>query len=114
SDEPVWQGVRPARNPIRRHRFGRRSQTAAYRPLCAARTRCPPTLALCDIIFQIMKLAVITLILAGTLAAAEGTGSWKSAGFLNLPAAAEVGAMSAVAVDRTHKYIYVLHRGGTP
>jgi DNA-binding beta-propeller fold protein YncE len=61
-----------------------------------------------------MKLAIITLVLAGTLTAAEGTGSWKSVGFLNLPAAAEVGAMSAVAVDRTHKYIYVLHRGGTP
>ncbi len=61
-----------------------------------------------------MKLAAIALVLAGTMSAADGAGAWKSAGFLNLPAAAEVGAMSAVAVDRAHKYIYVLHRGGTP
>jgi DNA-binding beta-propeller fold protein YncE len=40
--------------------------------------------------------------------------TWKSVGFLNLPASAEVGAMSAVAVDRAHGFIYVLHRGGTP
>jgi DNA-binding beta-propeller fold protein YncE len=40
--------------------------------------------------------------------------SWKSVGFLKLPDAAEVGAMSAVAVDRAHGFIYVLHRGGTP
>jgi hypothetical protein len=46
--------------------------------------------------------------------AATGSEAWKSVGFLNLPASAEVGAMSAVAVDRAHGFIYVLHRGGTP
>jgi DNA-binding beta-propeller fold protein YncE len=61
-----------------------------------------------------MKSAAVALVLAGTMAAAEGTGAWKSVGFLTLPTAAEVGAMSAVAVDRNHKLIYVLHRGGTP
>jgi streptogramin lyase len=39
---------------------------------------------------------------------------YQSAGFMELPASAEVGAMSAVAVDRAHGFIYVLHRGGTP
>src|SRR5215813_32693 len=39
---------------------------------------------------------------------------WTSAGFLKLPSSAEVGAMSAVAVDRAHGFLYVLHRGGTP
>jgi DNA-binding beta-propeller fold protein YncE len=48
------------------------------------------------------------------IAVASGPEIWKSAGFLNLPASAEVGAMSAVAVDRSHGFIYVLHRGGTP
>jgi DNA-binding beta-propeller fold protein YncE len=38
----------------------------------------------------------------------------SSTGFLNLPDSAAVGAMSAVAVDRAHGFIYVLHRGGTP
>lgn len=40
--------------------------------------------------------------------------AYISAGFLNLPAAADVGAMSAVRVDRTRGLIYVLHRGGIP
>lgn len=61
-----------------------------------------------------MRVAAIALFLAGALAAADGTGTWKSTGFLNLPVAADVGAMSAVAVDRTRGFIYVLHRGGTP
>jgi DNA-binding beta-propeller fold protein YncE len=61
-----------------------------------------------------MRFAAVALFLSGVIVAAEGTGSWKSAGFLNLPASAEVGAMSAVAVDRAHHVIYVLHRGGTP
>lgn len=39
---------------------------------------------------------------------------YTSAGFLQLPAEANIGAMSAVAVDRAHGSIYVLHRGGTP
>ncbi len=47
-------------------------------------------------------------------AADSGGETWKSVGFLNLPASAEVGAMSAVAVDRSRGLIYVLHRGGTP
>src|SRR5271168_2254746 len=51
------------------------------------------------------------LSLAGMAVAGE---AWKSIGFLNLPASAEVGAMSAVAVDRPRNVIYVLHRGGTP
>jgi DNA-binding beta-propeller fold protein YncE len=46
--------------------------------------------------------------------AADRAETWKSVGFLNLPASAEVGAMSAVAVDRSRGFIYVLHRGGTP
>jgi DNA-binding beta-propeller fold protein YncE len=61
-----------------------------------------------------MRIAGIALFLVALLAAAEDTGSWKSAGFLNLPASADVGAMSAVAVDRSRGFIYVLHRGGTP
>lgn len=61
-----------------------------------------------------MKFAAVALVFAGILTAAEGAGTWKSTGFLSLPASADVGAMSAVAVDRAHKYIYVLHRGGTP
>jgi len=61
-----------------------------------------------------MKFAAVALFLSGMIVAADGTNSWKSAGFLTLPASAEVGAMSAVAVDRSHHFIYVLHRGGTP
>jgi outer membrane protein assembly factor BamB len=68
---------------------------------------------LCDIIFQIMTVVAIAAFVVSALAA-EGPGAWKSTGFLNLPASAEVGAMSAVAVDREHGFIYVLHRGGTP
>jgi DNA-binding beta-propeller fold protein YncE len=58
--------------------------------------------------------AIAVLLLTNSMSAADNAGVWKSAGFLNLPASAEVGAMSAVAVDRAHGFIYVLHRGGTP
>jgi DNA-binding beta-propeller fold protein YncE len=54
------------------------------------------------------------LSIATAFAADVGGETWKSVGFLNLPASAEVGAMSAVAVDRAHGFIYVLHRGTTP
>ncbi|MCU1261081.1 MAG: repeat containing protein [Bryobacterales bacterium] len=56
------------------------------------------------------------VVAAATLLAAAQNGdmTWSSAGFLQLPASAEVGPMSAVAVDRAHGFIYVLHRGGTP
>jgi hypothetical protein len=58
----------------------------------------------------------LTMIIAATVLAAATNGdvAWTSAGFLQLPASAQVGAMSAVAVDRAHGFIYVLHRGGTP
>jgi DNA-binding beta-propeller fold protein YncE len=56
----------------------------------------------------------IFLFLAASLAAVANDAPWSSAGFLAIPASAEVGAMSAVAVDRAHGFIYVLHRGGTP
>lgn len=39
---------------------------------------------------------------------------YASAGFLKLPDEAQIGAMSAVRVDRKSGTIYVLHRGGTP
>ena len=55
------------------------------------------------------------LTLAATLfTAALYAGDPVPQGFLKLPAEAEVGAMSAVRVDRAHNLIYVLHRGGTP
>jgi DNA-binding beta-propeller fold protein YncE len=55
------------------------------------------------------------MVAAVGLAAATSTDvTWTSTGFLEIPATAEVGAMSAVAVDRAHGFIYVLHRGGTP
>jgi len=55
------------------------------------------------------------VIAAINLTAGPTTGTtWTSAGFLDLPKDAEVGAMSAVAVDRVHGFLYVLHRGGTP
>jgi DNA-binding beta-propeller fold protein YncE len=58
----------------------------------------------------------LAMIIAATVLAAATNGdvAWTSAGFLQLPASAQVGAMSAVAVDRAHGFIYVLHRGGTP
>src|SRR5882724_8420169 len=61
------------------------------------------------------SLAGIAFVLAlgGNIIAAVNV-EWSSAGFLKLPASAEVGAMSAVAVDRPQGLIYVLHRGGTP
>jgi len=59
-----------------------------------------------------MKHAVPLLaLLTVTLQAAD---RYTSAGFLQLPPEANVGAMSAVAVDRAQGAIYVLHRGGTP
>ena len=60
--------------------------------------------------------AMLVTAFAMSAAAASDAGGeiWKSVGFLNIPASAEVGAMSAVAVDRSRGLIYVLHRGGTP
>jgi peptidylamidoglycolate lyase len=58
---------------------------------------------------------LLTALSIATAAASDaGAETWKSVGFLNIPASAEVGAMSAVAVDRSRGLIYVLHRGGTP
>src|SRR5262245_3374 len=54
---------------------------------------------------------LIALLLTGLSNAAD---TYTSAGFLQLPADANVGAMSAVAVDRANGAIYVLHRGGIP
>jgi hypothetical protein len=52
---------------------------------------------------------------AVVLSAATALGAgYTKAGFLTLPAEAQVGPMSAVAVDRANGRIYVLHRGGTP
>jgi DNA-binding beta-propeller fold protein YncE len=63
----------------------------------------------------VRSLPAIALVLAwGSNLAAAVNVEWSSAGFLKIPASAEVGAMSAVAVDRLHGLIYVLHRGGTP
>ncbi|HWB97909.1 MAG TPA: peptidyl-alpha-hydroxyglycine alpha-amidating lyase family protein [Bryobacteraceae bacterium] len=58
--------------------------------------------------------AVLAVLAAAGGAPAALPGEWTSAGFLKLPSSAEVGPMSAVAVDRAHGFIYVLHRGGTP
>ncbi len=60
-----------------------------------------------------LRIPCLLLATASLSAAAPGA-PWTSAGFLNIPASAEVGAMSSVAVDRAHGFIYVLHRGGTP
>ena len=57
---------------------------------------------------------ILGLFLAAIPLSAADPVAWVSAGFLQIPASAEVGAMSAVAVDRQHGFIYVLHRGGTP
>jgi DNA-binding beta-propeller fold protein YncE len=63
-----------------------------------------------------MRYLISSILLAGTLLSASlfGAVEYASAGFLDLPAAAGVGPMSAVAVDRAHGFIYVLHRGTTP
>jgi DNA-binding beta-propeller fold protein YncE len=58
--------------------------------------------------------ALLTAVSIAATASDAGAETWKSTGFLNIPASAEVGAMSAVAVDRSRGLIYVLHRGGTP
>ena len=56
-----------------------------------------------------------TLIAAALSAAAIAfPAGFTSAGFLSLPAEANIGPMSAVAIDRTNGRIYVLHRGGLP
>jgi DNA-binding beta-propeller fold protein YncE len=61
------------------------------------------------------KSIALSATLSMALSAADtGVELWKSVGFLNIPASAEVGAMSAVGVDRSRGFIYVLHRGGTP
>jgi DNA-binding beta-propeller fold protein YncE len=65
------------------------------------------------------RLTVIAIVLAlsstlSTTIAAAGDSPWQSTGFMNLPASAKVGAMSAVAIDRTRGFIYVLHRGEVP
>lgn len=54
---------------------------------------------------------VVAAVFATTVASAA---EYTSAGFLSLPSEANIGPMSAVAVDRAHGRIYVLHRGGTP
>lgn len=59
---------------------------------------------------QVVISTMAVLVAAGTAFSA----GYSSAGFLQLPAEANVGPMSAVAVDRTSGRIYVLHRGGTP
>jgi DNA-binding beta-propeller fold protein YncE len=64
-----------------------------------------------NIKMHIYSLKALALLFA---TAAAANGAWTSAGFLQMPASAQVGAMSAVAVDRAHGFIYVLHRGGTP
>jgi len=56
-------------------------------------------------------LSVGAVLLAATAAPCA---DYTSAGFLDLPAVANIGPMSAVAVDRAGGRIYVLHRGGTP
>jgi hypothetical protein len=56
----------------------------------------------------------LSLLLIAATFAAHAQSPYTSAGFLQLPAEANVGAMSAVAVDRAHGAIYVLHRGGLP
>src|SRR5215218_9337987 len=61
-----------------------------------------------------MKLAVHLVVAAMAVATVAYSGGYSSAGFLALPTEANVGPMSAVAVDRTSGRIYVLHRGGTP
>jgi DNA-binding beta-propeller fold protein YncE len=58
--------------------------------------------------------AILLFLAAGFDARAAVHGDWASAGFIGVPASAEVGAMSAVVIDRSHGFIYVLHRGGTP
>jgi hypothetical protein len=55
----------------------------------------------------------IASVLTGNVSAAVNA-EWSSAGFLQIPASAEVGAVSAVAADRAHGLIYVLHRGAKP
>ncbi len=61
-----------------------------------------------------MKPLLPVLALLACASAVFAADPWHSTGFLKLPASAEAGAMSAVAVDRPHGLIYVLHRGGTP
>jgi DNA-binding beta-propeller fold protein YncE len=63
-----------------------------------------------------MRHLLSSIFVAGTVLSASLSGAmhYASAGFLNLPAEAGVGPMSAVAVDRAHGFIYVLHRGATP
>lgn len=58
---------------------------------------------------QLVSLSALCLV-----ATLQASGNYVSAGFLQLPPEAKVGPMSAVAVDRAHGAIYVLHRGGTP
>lgn len=54
---------------------------------------------------------ILTLALAAALRAAD---PYTSAGFLDLPAEAGIGALSAVECDRKNNRIYVLHRGTKP
>src|SRR5688500_15995823 len=54
---------------------------------------------------------IVAALFTATTAFSAG---YTSAGFLDLPSSANVGPMSAVAVDRANGRIYVLHRGGTP
>src|SRR6266571_5233716 len=60
-----------------------------------------------------MKKAVLS-IAALFAATAALCADYTSSGFLTLPAEANIGPMSAVAVDRVRGRVYVLHRGGTP
>lgn len=61
-----------------------------------------------------MKHAVTLIAAALSTAAIAIPGGFTSVGFLSLPPEANIGPMSAVAVDRSSGRIYVLHRGGTP
>jgi DNA-binding beta-propeller fold protein YncE len=61
-----------------------------------------------------MRRATFLIVAAFSAATIAYSGGYTSAGFLALPTEANVGPMSAVAVDRAHGRIYVLHRGGTP
>lgn len=54
------------------------------------------------------------MILSVLFAALQAADPYVSAGFLNLPAEAGIGALSAVECDRRSGRIYVLHRGDKP